>query len=184
MTFKTTHFSKFMISEWVNPFSDVPRDAWYYKSVRFGVSRELVTGSDGKFLPRTNSSRATMITLLAKLSGFDATGSEPWYDKAMQWGVTAGITDGTNPANNITREQLFQLLYNFSGVPRIPADLSQYVDTPDIHDWARPGMEWAVATGLVTGRTPTTLSPRGLATRSEVVALFQKFLVEFYEANS
>jgi hypothetical protein len=184
MTFKTKHFSKFMISEWVNPFSDVPRDAWYYKSVRFGVSRELVTGSDGKFLPMLNSSRATMITLLAKLSGYDATGSEPWYDKAMQWGVTVGITDGTNPTNNITREQLFQLLYNFSKMPTVPRyDLSTYVDAPDIHDWALPGMEWAVSTGLVTGRTPTMLAPRGFATRSEVVALFQKFLVEFYEAN-
>jgi hypothetical protein len=176
IVFKTTHFSKFMVAEWINPFSDIAKGEWYYKSVRYGVSNELLGGIDGKFLPRTNSSRATMIVLLAKLAGIDIDGGTNWYDKAIEWGVAAKITDGTNPMNSITREQLFQLLYNYSGAEVVEADFSQYTDADKIHDWALPGMNWAIATGLATGRTATTLNATEPITRSEVVTFLQKFL--------
>jgi hypothetical protein len=176
IVFKTTHFSKFMVAEWINPFSDIAKGEWYYKSVRYGVSNDLLGGIDGKFLPRTNSSRATMIVLLAKLAGIDIDGGANWYDKAIEWGVTAKITDGTNPTGNITREQLFQLLYNYSGAEAVEADFSKYTDADLIHDWALPGMNWAIATGLATGRTATTLNATEPITRSEVVTFLQKFL--------
>jgi hypothetical protein len=174
IVFKTNHFSKFMVAEWINPFSDIAKGEWYYKSVRYGVSNDLLGGIDGKFLPRTNSSRATMIVLLAKLAGID--GGVNWYDKAIDWGKSAGITDGTNPTGNITREQLFQLLYNYSGAEAVEADFSKYTDADKIHDWALPGMNWAIATGLATGRTDTTLNATEPITRSEVVTFLQKFL--------
>jgi hypothetical protein len=176
IVFKTTHFSKFMVAEWINPFSDIVKGEWYYKSVRYGVSNDLLGGIDGKFLPRTTSSRATMIVLLAKLAGIDIDGGANWYDKAIEWGKSAGITDGTNPTGNITREQLFQLLYNYSGAKPIEANFSQYTDAEKIHDWALPGMNWAIATGLATGRTATTLNATEPITRSEVVTFLQKFL--------
>jgi hypothetical protein len=37
-------------------------------------------------------------------------------------------------------------------------------------------MAWAVATGLITGRTATTLAPKGTATRAEAVTLLQRYL--------
>jgi hypothetical protein len=37
-------------------------------------------------------------------------------------------------------------------------------------------MAWAYATGLVTGRTATTLAPLGTANRAEAATLLQRYL--------
>lgn len=37
-----------------------------------------------------------------------------WASNAWEWAIQAGITDGTNPQGTATREQMIQLLYNFS----------------------------------------------------------------------
>jgi hypothetical protein len=34
ITFATTHFSKFLISEWINPFEDIAKGEWFYKAAR------------------------------------------------------------------------------------------------------------------------------------------------------
>jgi hypothetical protein len=42
-------------------------------------------------------------------------------------------------------------------------------------------MRWAVAVGLIQGRTTTTIVPRGTATRAEVAAILQRFVEGFGE---
>jgi hypothetical protein len=37
-------------------------------------------------------------------------------------------------------------------------------------------MKWANATGLIIGRTATTLAPRAMATRAEAVVLIMRFI--------
>ena len=37
-----------------------------------------------------------------------------WAATAWKWGKENGITDGTNPRNSITREQVIQLLFNYN----------------------------------------------------------------------
>ena len=41
----------------------------------------------------------------------------PWAKEAWEWAFTKGLTDGTNPQGIPTREQMVQLLYNFSRQP-------------------------------------------------------------------
>ena len=36
-----------------------------------------------------------------------------WAKEAWEWGVKEGITDGTNPQGNVTREQVVTMLYRF-----------------------------------------------------------------------
>ena len=45
-----------------------------------------------------------------------ASTNEPssWAETAWNWGIEKGITDGTNPKGNATREQVLQLLYKAS----------------------------------------------------------------------
>jgi hypothetical protein len=177
IVFTTSRFSKFIIAEWICPFDDIKKSDWFYKSTRFGVQSLGITGTgDGKFDAKATSSRAALFQILANYSGADTTGGAKWYEKAVAWAVNAGITDGTAPTNLITREQVFQLLYNFSGAERVEADLSVYSDAGEISVWASNGVNWAVATGLVSGRTSDALAPRATITRAELVALLQKFI--------
>ncbi|MCL2187993.1 MAG: N-acetylmuramoyl-L-alanine amidase [Defluviitaleaceae bacterium] len=37
-----------------------------------------------------------------------------WAQEAWEWAFSNGVTDGTNPQNPATREQMMQLLWNFS----------------------------------------------------------------------
>ena len=56
------------------------------------------------------------------------------------------------------------------------ADLSVYADAGEISDWAKDAMSWAVAMGLVEGRTADTIVPGDNATRAEAVTLLMRVL--------
>ncbi|MDR1588947.1 MAG: S-layer homology domain-containing protein [Oscillospiraceae bacterium] len=186
ITFTTTHFSKFFIAEWISPFGDIAKGEWYYKAARYAYSNDLITGvTETTFAPQTSLTRAMLITILARNAGVDTAGGETWYSKAVEWGIANGITDGTNPNGEITREQFATMLYRYAvqelrienGEWRIAnGDVSGYSDAGQISDWAYDAMQWAVGTGLITGRTATTLAPSGTATRSEAAMLLQRYI--------
>ena len=56
------------------------------------------------------------------------------------------------------------------------ADLSGYDDAKDISVWAMEALQWANEKGLITGRTDTTLVPKGNATRAEAAAILMRFI--------
>ena len=55
------------------------------------------------------------------------------------------------------------------------ANLASFTDEAAVSAWARDAMSWAVAQGLIYGRTATTLVPAGTATRAEVAAILARF---------
>ena len=55
------------------------------------------------------------------------------------------------------------------------SDLTAYTDRGKISEWAMDAMQWANATGLITGRSEHTLVPQGLASRAEVATIFMRF---------
>jgi len=57
--------------------------------------------------------------------------------------------------------------------------IREYADYGDISSWAGEAFAWAVNTGLITGRTDTTLAPGGTATRAEVATILMRF-IEYY----
>ena len=48
-----------------------------------------------------------------------------------------------------------------------------------ISEYAVSAMNWAVGTGLMNGKSATTLNPKDNATRAEIAAILQRFI----EAN-
>ena len=58
------------------------------------------------------------MTVLARYAGEDTTGGATWYEKSMEWAKTNGVSDGTNPNANITREQLVTMMYRYAGSPK------------------------------------------------------------------
>ena len=59
-TFKVTHFSLYVVgtAPWVNPFTDVAEDDWFYGAVEFASRNGLMRGTGGtKFNPNTTVTR-------------------------------------------------------------------------------------------------------------------------------
>ncbi|MDR1247653.1 MAG: S-layer homology domain-containing protein [Clostridiales Family XIII bacterium] len=116
-----------------------------------------------------------LVTVLAREAGIDTDGGDTWYAKAVEWGIANGITDGANPDGEITREQFAAMLYRYAGSPRPDGGFDSYDDAASVSSWAEDAMAWAVESGLITGRTETTLAPPGTANRAEAATLLQRY---------
>ena len=156
-------------------FSDVKTGDWYVDAVKYVSDKGLMsgTGSD-KFAPSATTTRAMLMTVLARYAGEDTTGGATWYEKGMEWAKAKGVSDGTNPNANITREQLVTMMYRYAGSPKADGKLDSFSDAASVSTYAADAMQWAVANGIVNGSNGK-LNPQNNATRAEVAAILMRF---------
>lgn len=161
-------------------FADVPASGWYTDAVRYVVDKGLMDGTSAtKFSPMMTTTRGMVMTILARSAGVDTSGGSTWYEKGMAWAVSRGISDGKAPETVITREQLAVMLWRYLGQPAANASsLSGYSDSRSVSSWARDGMAWAVANGIVQG-SGSNLRPQGTATRAETAVMLARFCQTF-----
>ena len=175
-------------------FIDIAPNAWYKDAVQYAYDNGLMTGvSANEFAPEATTTRAMIVSMLARLegvesaesAGFTDVAANDWYATAVNWAAASGITSGTgdgnfSPNTAITREQLAAILMNYAAYKgedvSARADLEGYTDQPST--WAQEAISWSVAEGLLTGVTADTLQPQGAATRAQVAAILQRFLSE------
>ena len=172
-------------------FIDIAPDAWYKDAVQYAYDNGLMTGvSATEFAPEQTTTRAMIVSILARLEGVttaQAAGfadvNDDWYATAVNWAANVGVVNGYEdntfrPNTAITREQLAAILMNYAAYKgedvSARADLSNYTDQPST--WAQEAMQWAVAEGLISGVTNTELQPQGNATRAQVAAILQRYL--------
>ncbi len=172
-------------------FSDVSKNDWFYDAVQDAVDMGLMAGvSADRFDPKGTVTRAMVAQILyaregkPTVSGAAAISDVPanaWFHNAMQWakgqGVIAGYPDGRmDPNAPVTREQLAVILHSYAQKKGMnvskTADLSGYADSAAVSVWAKDAMSWAVGSGLISGRSATTLAPAGSATRAECAVIF------------
>ena len=177
-------------------FIDVAPNAWYKDAVQYAYDSGLMTGvSANEFAPEQTTTRAMIVSMLARLegvesaesAGFTDVAANDWYATAVNWAAASGITSGTgdgnfSPNTAITREQLAAILMNYAQYKgqdvSARATLDTYNDAAAISSWANDVMSWAVAEGLLTGVTNDQLQPQGNATRAQVAAILERFLAE------
>lgn len=58
-------------------------------------------------------------------------------------------------------------------------NILSYTDFDEIAEYAISAMQYVVGSGLMKGKTESTINPRDNATRAEIVAILQRFI----EAN-
>ena len=89
-------------------FSDVSKNDWYYRAVRWAVAKEITSGyGEGTFQPNVTCNRAMIVTFLmryAKLAGtykaptaaadFRDVAAGAWYAEAVDWAVASEVTTG------------------------------------------------------------------------------------------
>ncbi len=189
------------------PFTDVKEGAWYYEGIEFCYFMGIVSGmTETTFEPNGTLTRAQFVQILAMVdgvdleeyknfeNGFDDVKTNHWFNAPVCWAVEQGFVAGLSetrfgPNEKITREQLARLLYLYAeycgcDVSRL-ADLSGYTDKPS--DWAYEQVQWAVAAGIISGTSETTLAPRASATRAQacrMIMSFHDFLVYGYRDTS
>ena len=160
----------------VGSFKDVPQNSWFASAVQYVTSNSLMNGtSTTAFSPSATMSRGMLMTVLARYAGESTEGGTGWYEKGMNWAKNKGISDGSAPNRNITREQLAAMLYRYAGEPDGAADLSAYTDAGSVSAYAEKAVQWCVKNGILTGKTSSTLAPKATATRAECAAMLQRF---------
>ena len=120
-----------VISEYVNPFTDVAEGTWYTEAVCWGAENGIIQGyPDSTYQPDAEITREDMLTLLYRYSGMEAPESERLSEfsdaaqvsayavNAMEWAITEGIVEGyldntLKPQNAINRAELAAILVRY-----------------------------------------------------------------------
>ncbi len=157
-------------------YNDVNSSDWFSDAVNYVTEKGIMSGTGASvFSPKAETTRGMLMTILARMSGEDTTGSSPWYKKGLDWAVAKGVSDGTAPEKLITREQLATMLYRYAGSPDTNGSLAAFNDSDDVSGYAQTAVKWAVEKGIVTGKSANTLDPKSSATRAELAAMIQRY---------
>lgn len=189
------------VEKWIcdsDIFTDVARDAWYHEGVDFMVRNHYMNGvSEALFSVNGKVTRSQLVTILYRIAGepsveglehpFRDVPTGTWFTNAVIWafeaGVVNGYEDGTfRPDTFISREEIATMLYRYDGENAVEEDhLAKFRDGANVSSFAKDAMNWAVANGLIQGITAgdtVTLSAKITATRSQIAAIFMRYLTE------
>ena len=163
-------------------FNDVSANDWFASAVDYVTGKGMMNGTAANtFSPKANTTRGMLMTVLARHAGEDTTGGSVWYEKGMNWAKANGVSDGTNPQVNITREQLAAMLYRYAQNKKYDVSVGEdtnilsYTDAQTISQYAIPAIQWACGAGVMNGKSGSKLDPKGYATRAEVAAMLMRF---------
>ena len=171
-------------------FSDVAADAWYTDAVAYVRDNGLMGGtSDTTFEPEGTMTRSMLSATLYRLAGSPAVTGEDafsdteegvWYTDAVLWasqqGLVGGYGNGLFGTNDpVTREQIAVLLWRYAGSPAAEAG-ADFSDESAISDYAVQAVDWARASGVVSGAEGNRFLPQSNATRVQVAAILRNYL--------
>ena len=181
---------------WKNPFIDVSEKDWFYEAVKFANENNLFNGvSSNEFGTQTNMTRGMIVTVLyryakaevSKEATFDDVEKGSYYSNAIAWAAENGIVNGVGnnnfaPDKSVTREDFVVILYRYAVKNGIDVSVGEdtnilsYEDFSEISEYAIPAFQWVCGSGIITGRTSSTLAPKGTATRAEVATMVMRFV--------
>lgn len=181
--------------QWVNPFADVRESDWFYEAVKYAHQNGLVAGTSATtFSPQVTMTRGMMVTILWNYSGKPQMGNPVFtdvadgarYAGAVNWAAANGIVSGYGnglfgPNDEITREQMAVLLYNYTkfiGDDLPKKRIGAFVDDAQISTWAKEAVDAMYAAEILNGKGNNDFDPRGRATRAEVVAMMRNFFAD------
>ena len=157
-------------------FDDVPASFWAYDEIAWAYDNGYVNGtSAATFSPNSSITRQQVWMILARLSGADPASMAA----AREWAMVNDISDGTNPGNAVTRQQLVALLYRYAQMMGYDNGareaLTSFPDAGTVSGYAQEPMQWSVANGIVAGTSAGTLNPAGTATRAQFAVILYRF---------
>lgn len=182
------------------PFKDVGTNAWYHDTVVYSYLNGYIMGtSDTTMSPSQPLTRESAVSILARISGDDLSvynyqsrfadvKSGMWYTKEINWANAHGYVEGMNPTTfgigkQVTREQFARILYlyvcdRYNAEPA-GGDMSRFTDVDEISEWAYEAIDWCVFCEIISGTSPTTLSPRSTMTRAQMAVITKNFTLAY-----
>ncbi|MBQ8526795.1 MAG: S-layer homology domain-containing protein [Clostridia bacterium] len=179
-------------------FEDVAESDWYYADVEYALANGLMNGTtETAFSPDANVTRAMLVNVLYRAEGeLAANRSIPfadvdmgaYYAGAVSWAKQNGIVNGVTetefaPDDNITREQIAAIIHRYAqykgydiSVVGENINILSYSDFDSISEYAAGSVQWAVGSGLIKGKTESTLNPLDFASRAEIAAILHRFI--------
>lgn len=180
-------------------FTDVSENDWYYESVKYVFEKEIFSGtSETKFSPNNNMTRGMLVKALYNIEEknqtitkatniFDDVAEDAWYKDAVAWAAANNIVNGVGnnlfaPDKEVTREQVASILYRYAKYKEKDVSVGEntnilsYDDFSEISEYAIPALQWACGSGVINGKTVSTIAPRATATRAEVAKMLTNFL--------
>ena len=194
VNWKTDHLSLYMIDydeRFINPFTDISEDKYYYDAVLWAVDSGITNGTSATtFSPDVSCTRAQMATFLWRAAGspnpagstnpFTDVSADAYYAKAVQWAYEQGITGGTSattfsPDAPCTRGQMATFLWRNAGSPATTGSANPFTDVSDDAYYAK-AVQWAYEQEITGGTSATTFSPDADCTRAQMVTfLYRNF---------
>ncbi len=174
-------------------FSDTSNH-WAKDAISFVAGRGLFQGtSETTFSPNGDMTRGMVVTVLYRLESTPAVSASNvfrdvpngvWFTDAVVWanshGIVQGNGDGFLPNDPVTREQLATILYRYMKDQGLDvskrSSLAAFSDSSRVSPWAADAMQWAVATGLINGKSGGVLDPGGKASRAEVATMLERLI--------
>jgi len=189
----------FVKTAWVNPYSDVTENDWFYEDVAYVTENGIMNGviENDTFAPDATATRAMLVTILWGLEGepitdsavdfFDVPAGE-WYSEAVKWASANGIVQGYeglfNPGNALTREQIAAILHRYAAYKGMDNGIAlPMVAQYDCSVWAENDVNWANANGLFDGIGSDMRDMTADATRAEVAAILRRMCEKFIVAE-
>jgi len=178
-------------------FSDLDITQWYHFDTDYVIENDIFKGTtETTFSPDRNITRGMMIAVLYRAEGepevtgeatFEDVDKDAYYAKAVIWGQQNGIIKGYSetqyaPEQDILREQIAAIMHRYAQYKGYDVSVGEntnilsYDDFDDISEYAIPSMQWAVGSGMIMGRTETTLNPQDFAKRVEIAAMLHRFI--------
>ena len=180
-------------------YSDVPETpGWRYDAITYVTDHGIMNGlsGTGRFAPDEPMTRAMFATVVYRIAGspsayfnskFPDVPFGNYYSVPISWASDKNIVRGHSNTGlfgtmeNVTREDLVTMIYRYAQYKGIKTNdqksLENYVDESQVSGYARVAMQWAVAKGIISGRSGTKrLDPKGDATRVECAAIIQRFM--------
>ena len=82
----------------------------------------------------------------------------------------------------ITREQLASVLFLYAKFKEYDVSVGEetnilsYDDAFDISEYAIPAMQYTVGSGIIAGKSESTLNPKDNITRAEIAVILKRFI--------
>lgn len=178
-------------------FEDVAEEDWFTDYVQYVYDNRIMRGMDNTyFQPAGNLVRAQFAVILYRMEGSPKVEYTPefpdvkegeFYTDAVLWAYENEIVTGYadtktfDPSDKITREQIAAMMHRYAKYKQQDVsasnDLTDFPDGELVNEFARPGMEWCVANGIITGNGSTReLKPQGDTIRAECAAIINRYM--------
>ena len=151
----------------ITSFKDI-KDHWAESSILNAVKNNYANGyPDGTFLPNNKVSRAEFIKMTVAALNIEVDSSTGhWYTSYVEAAKTAGLYingdfSDSDWTKSLSREEMSKIAVRALGITKIEDKQWMYL---------------AAKYGIITGTSPGEITPTGLTTRAQAVAVIERVL--------